>query len=208
MRAGVLLLTALAALGAMPARAAPPPETISTGKRVDLSRHLRKEGTTLFLFVRAGNPAEAAWEAELQKRLPAAPSLALRRVQLDDLEAPVARQHAIVATPVAIVLDRFGRQIARTGDPDEIVNAVGKGLRMGRIRWIDEEDPRAPEVYGRPAEELKRGIPGIVKTMSLRPDAMEMFWMMSRIHFSDGFLDRRTHELIAAYVSALNRCKF
>ncbi len=79
---------------------------------------------------------------------------------------------------------------------------------MTRIKWVDEDDPKAPEVYGAPPEVLKRGLPGIVKTMSLRPDAFKMFNMMSTIHFSDGFLKRREHEMIAAYVSALNKCKF
>jgi hypothetical protein len=44
--------------------------------------------------------------------------------------------------------------------------------------------------------------------MALRPDAYKMFNIMSTMHFSDGFLKRREHEMIAAYVSSLNRCKF
>ena len=44
--------------------------------------------------------------------------------------------------------------------------------------------------------------------MALRPDAYQMFNIISTIHFTDGFLKRREHEMVAAYVSALNRCKF
>ena len=79
---------------------------------------------------------------------------------------------------------------------------------MARIAWIDEDNPKAPEVYGASPEALKRGLPGIVKTMALRPEAYQMFKILSAMHFSDGFLKRREHEMIAAYTSALNRCKF
>lgn len=203
--------TLMVALG--PARAAEPlagsrTKVISTGMKVELTEHLRKEGTTLFLFLNDTSTMEQKFLADLEKRFPEKAPLGIRVVRLQDLQAEAARQHEVTATPTAVVLDRFGRPLARTSDPDDILKAVGKGLRMARIRWIDEEDPKAPEVYGRPAEALKRGVPGIVKTMSLRPDVMQMFMQMSRIHFSDGFLDRKTHELIAAYVSALNECRF
>lgn len=181
---------------------------VSTGKRVELKQFLRSEGTTVFVFLNDTSRMEQQFLEDLQKRLPAQRPLGLRIVRLKNLDAPAAKQHEITATPTVLVLDRFGHTLSRTSDPDEISSAVGKGLRMGRIKWIDEEDPKAPEVYGAPAEVLKRGIPGIVKTMSLRPEAMQMFMQMSRIHFSNGFLDRKTHEMIAAYVSALNKCRF
>ena len=100
------------------------------------------------------------------------------------------------------------REIGRSSQPDEIRAAVRKGQLMGRIKWVDEDDPKAPEVYGAPAQALKRGIPGIIKTMSQRPEAVQMMNIISRVHFSDGFLRRREHEMIAAYVSALNKCRF
>jgi hypothetical protein len=124
------------------------------------------------------------------------------------MSAPAAQQYQITATPTALVYDRFGRTLARTSVPGEIVAAVRKGHLMARIKWFDEDDPAAPQVYGAPPEALKRGLPGIVKTMGLRPEAFKMFNIMSEIHFSDGFLKRREHEMVAAYVSALNRCKF
>ena len=101
-----------------------------------------------------------------------------------------------------------GACLARTSQPDEIRAAVRKGQLMARIKWIDEDDPKASEVYGAPPMALKRGLPGIVKTMALRPESYKMFNIMSEIHFTDGFLKRREHEMIAAYVSAINHCKF
>jgi hypothetical protein len=151
---------------------------------------------------------EEGFLKQLEGALPGDEKVALRVIRLRSLEDPAAKQHEITATPTALVLDRFGRPLARTSDAEEIGQAVQKGLRQGRIAWVDEEDPKAPQIYGRPAEMIRRGVPGIVKTQSLRPDAMKMFMEMSQIHFTKGFLDRRSHELIAAYVSAINKCKY
>ena len=48
----------------------------------------------------------------------------------------------------------------------------------------------------------------IMRTMSLRPDFMLAINEASRLHFRDGALTRAQHEMIAAYVSALNRCHY
>jgi hypothetical protein len=38
---------------------------------------------------------------------------------------------------------------------------------------------------------------------------MDLINKLSRqAHFSDGYLDRRTKEMIATYVSAINKCKY
>src|SRR5688572_15347856 len=114
---------------------------VSTGKQFSLAEHLRKEGTTVFLFINETSAMEQQFLADLEKRLPRNGSLALRIIRLKSLEAPAAKQHEVSATPTAIVLDRFGRPLAKTSSADEIAAAAGKGLRTGRIRWIDEEDP-------------------------------------------------------------------
>ena len=44
--------------------------------------------------------------------------------------------------------------------------------------------------------------------MSLRPDFLEAILKASNLHFSDGALTRAQHEMIASYVSALNRCHY
>ncbi len=49
----------------------------------------------------------------------------------------------------------------------------------------------------------------IQMTMSLRPDIMEKMSELGALaHFSDGFLTRRQHEMIATFASALNSCAF
>ena len=51
-------------------------------------------------------------------------------------------------------------------------------------------------------------VPEILKTMSLRPDFLAAINDASRMHFSDGALTRAQHEMIASYVSALNKCRY
>lgn len=84
---------------------------------------------------------------------------------------------------------------------------------MARIRWIEESEATgdAAAAYaewfainpGRPA------IPGILKCLSLRPDFFrDIVAMSDRVHFAEGHLSRRLKEMIATYVSALNRCPY
>ncbi len=183
-------------------------QVISKGRPFEIKNVLKAEGTTVVLFLQDTSVMEQQFLTELEQRLPDDEKVALDVVRLKDLTAPAAQQYSILATPTAIVYDRFARELARTSQPEEIRAAVRKGQLMARIKWIDEDDPKAPEVYGAPPEALKRGLPGIVKTMALRPEAYQMFKIMSEIHFTDGFLKRREHEMIAAYVSSLNKCKF
>jgi hypothetical protein len=51
-------------------------------------------------------------------------------------------------------------------------------------------------------------VPDILKTMSVRPDFLQAIDAASRMHFTDGALTRAQHEMIASYVSALNRCRY
>lgn len=183
-------------------------QVVSKGDRFELQRVLKFEGTGVLLFINDTSVMERQFLADLEHQLPQDDKTRLSVVQLKDTNAPAAQQYQINATPTAIVYDRFGRTLSRTSDPKEILAAVRKGHLMARIKWIDEDDPKASEVYGAPPEALKRGLPGIVKTMALRPEAYKMFNILSEIHFTDGFLKRREHEMVAAYVSALNRCKF
>lgn len=84
---------------------------------------------------------------------------------------------------------------------------------MARIRWVEE-----PEATGEAAAAYadwsaanpgRAAIPGILKCMSPRPDFFrDVVGFSDRLHFSDGHLDRRTKEMIATYVSALNRCPY
>lgn len=207
MKFRVLGLTACTLVLAGGVRADNKAEVVSKGSRFELKKVLKAEGTTVLLFINDTSVIEQQFLTDLEKLLPG-DKVALDVVKIKDMTVPAAQQYEIKATPTAVVYDRFGHILARTSQPDEIRAAVRKGQLMARIKWIDEDDPKAPEVYGAPPEALKRGLPGIVKTMALRPDAFKMFNIMSQIHFTDGFLKRREHEMVAAYVSALNKCKF
>jgi hypothetical protein len=48
----------------------------------------------------------------------------------------------------------------------------------------------------------------ILQTMSLRPDFLAAIQAASRMHFTDGALTRAQHEMVASYVSAINRCRY
>jgi hypothetical protein len=86
---------------------------------------------------------------------------------------------------------------------------------MPRIGWIEERDAqghlaelfaasRAGSVTGVPREH----VPDILHTMSYRPDFLAAIITASRLHYSDGALTRAQHEMIASYVSALNKCHY
>ena len=65
------------------------------------------------------------------------------------------------------------------------------------------------EVYERAKAVSPIGIVApIIQTMSLRPDFLAAIQAASRMHFSDGALTRAQHEMIASYVSAINRCRY
>jgi hypothetical protein len=86
---------------------------------------------------------------------------------------------------------------------------------MPRISWIEEGEAqgklaelfaasRAGSISG-----IKRErVPDILHTMSHRPDFLAAIMDASRLHFTDGALTRAQHEMIASYVSALNKCHY
>jgi hypothetical protein len=52
-------------------------------------------------------------------------------------------------------------------------------------------------------------VPGIIKCFGARPDFLRQVVDFSNtIHFSEGHLQRRHKEMIASYVSYLNRCPY
>src|SRR4051794_3854058 len=55
----------------------------------------------------------------------------------------------------------------------------------------------------------RQQMPGILKCFSHRPDFLrDVMKFSDTIHFSEGHLNRRTKEMIASYVSYLNRCPY
>ncbi len=82
---------------------------------------------------------------------------------------------------------------------------------MARIAWVEDDDASGAiaEIYAELKRTSTRGnVPDILRTMSLRPDFLRAIDQASRLHFTDGALSRAEHEMIASYVSALNRCHY
>jgi len=52
-------------------------------------------------------------------------------------------------------------------------------------------------------------VPGIIKCFGARPDFLRQVVEFSNtVHFSEGHLNRRHKEMIASYVSYLNKCPY
>lgn len=82
---------------------------------------------------------------------------------------------------------------------------------MVRIAWVEDADAEGPlaELYTQIRASSRDGqVAAIMRTMSLRPDFLLPILQASQMHFSDGALTRAQHEMIASYVSAINRCHF
>jgi hypothetical protein len=82
---------------------------------------------------------------------------------------------------------------------------------MARIKMVPESEARGPlaGLYATARAQSPIGIVApILQTMSLRPDFLAAIQAASRVHFTDGALSRAQHEMIASYVSAINRCRY
>lgn len=86
---------------------------------------------------------------------------------------------------------------------------------MPRIAWVEDAAATGElaEIYAR-ARGMSQGLGGeprvadIIRTMSVRPDFLRAIMDASALHFTDGALSRAQHEMIASYVSAINRCHY
>lgn len=55
----------------------------------------------------------------------------------------------------------------------------------------------------------RQQVPGIIKCFGARPDFLRrVIELGNTVHFSEGHLSRRHKEMIASYVSYLNRCPY
>ena len=82
---------------------------------------------------------------------------------------------------------------------------------MARIAWIEDDKATGElaNIYDALRRKSERGtVADILRTMSLRPDFLQAIGQASTLHFTDGALSRAEHEMIASYVSALNRCHY
>ena len=80
-----------------------------------------------------------------------------------------------------------------------------RGRGEGRLA---ERSARASARAGGASGVKREFVPDILHTMSHRPDFLAAMMDLSRVHFSDGALTRAQHEMIASYVSALNKCHY
>jgi hypothetical protein len=86
---------------------------------------------------------------------------------------------------------------------------------MARIAWIEDADATGPlaEMFAearaaRAAAGMEPAVPDILRAMSVRPDFLQAIREAAKVHFTDGALSRAQHEMIASYVSALNKCRY
>jgi hypothetical protein len=86
---------------------------------------------------------------------------------------------------------------------------------MARIAWVEDDDATGPlaEMYAqararRVAAGEKPEVPEIIRAISSRPDFLRAVLSAGQLHFSAGALTVAQHEMIASYVSALNRCHY
>lgn len=84
---------------------------------------------------------------------------------------------------------------------------------MAQIAWIDDPQASGPlaDLYAALRQMNPFGdgqIPEVFRAMSQRQDFLAGVMKILPVHFSDGFLTRAQHEMIASVVSALNRCHF
>lgn len=187
---------------------------ISTGKETALTKHLAAEQPTVVVFFKPTSTLETAFVEDLRRAYADRP-VGFQVIHLATGQEPVARQYEVRETPTALVYDRRGRLVARSSDAMLIRAAVEKAAGVPRIDWVEAGDPRLEKLARLlggdeaarpiPAEAL----PGILRTMSLQPEYLALVEALARrAHFSDGFLPRRTKEMIATYVSALNKCRY
>jgi hypothetical protein len=185
-----------------------PMPPVSTGKEIVLAKQLESEKPTLLLFIKSNSTLEKQFLTNIQKMMDGRP-VALRVVSLAKGDEPITKQFAIKETPTVVVFDRRGRETGRSSDAMEIQKLAIHASHIARIDWMEE---------GPAFEEFKKNMPGlrspnqlpeIMRTMSLEPDVMMAVQSIAnKMHFSDGALPRRQKEMIAAYVSALNKCKY
>jgi hypothetical protein len=83
------------------------------------------------------------------------------------------------------------------GEDDEVLAAVTNERKL------------YPPEYAQPVQELDNGLPGIVASHSLIPQALyHAFSTFGSLMAPDLPLNRRQHEMIATMVSLTNKCHY
>lgn len=199
--AGLLLMTAVLRASAAPVKDT---DVISTGQIVALTQRLAPEKPTLCVFFKPDSTLERDFLEMLRKN--AGDKVGFRVIQIKTGREPIAAKYEITETPTALVYDRRGRLVSRSSHAEEILASLKKAAGVMRIDWAEEGDANYAEsvrLMGHPPGT------GILRTMTLQPEYLKYINDLSmKAHFSDGYLPRRVKEMIATYVSQLNRCKY
>jgi hypothetical protein len=101
---------------------------------------------------------------------------------------------------------------AQTNEPVIRPAVAGEALPPTKIRITEDAeaigDTLAAYDYWRSGSGRTQ-VPGIIKCFGSRPDFLRQVVDFSNtVHFSEGHLVRRHKEMIASYVSYLNRCPY
>jgi hypothetical protein len=103
---------------------------------------------------------------------------------------------------------------SKTADAQPVIPPLveGEAPPPAKIHIIEDAeatgDTLAAYDYWR-AGSGRHQVPGIIKCFGSRPDFLRQVVDFSNtIHFSEGHLQRRDKEMIASYVSYLNRCPY
>lgn len=95
---------------------------------------------------------------------------------------------------------------------EQTIAASPAGTETTKIKIIEDEqatgDVAAAYDFWR-AGSGRQKVPGIIKCFGARPDFLrQVVEFSNQLHFSEGHLSRRHKEMIASYVSYLNRCPY
>ncbi|MGC4047145.1 MAG: hypothetical protein QM758_25390 [Armatimonas sp.] len=169
-----------------------------------LADQIVPEKATAFLFYKSADLAQKQFFTE-------ASGLAkdYRNLVVKAIPAAQAAQYGVIQLPVAVVLDRRGREVGRASTAFKLAPLFRKASNVGRIDWAMEGEPSGEAVKRVVRIPNVEQLPGILRTMSLNPEAMMGIQGIANLmHFRDSALPRRQKEMVAAYVSALNKCKY
>ena len=93
--------------------------------------------------------------------------------------------------------------------PDYIQDVSKFGLKIKQIQDAEATGETAAAYDEWRTASGRKQMPGILKCFGQRPDFLRHVMEFSNtVHFSEGHLSRRYKEMIASYVSYLNRCPY
>lgn len=97
----------------------------------------------------------------------------------------------------------------KTVMPDYIQAVSQLGAKIKLIEDAEATGDTAAAYGEWRAKSGRTQMPGILKCFGHRPDFLRQVMEFSNtVHFSEGHLSRRYKEMIASYVSYLNRCPY